>query len=134
MTPILRHHEKMHTRFAMSGAGNTPLDSALWWTVQELHPMRESRKMILIITDGQSDNPQLAQTAITEARRLGLEVYGIGIANASILSLLPDTSIVINSRRASRRSGALRQVSTLPHRRSGRERSFHVPHGGYWVE
>ena len=97
VTPILRHHEKMHTRFAMSGAGNTPLDSALWWTVQELHPMRESRKMILIITDGQSDNPQLAQTAITEARRLGLEVYGIGIANASILSLLPDTSSVINS-------------------------------------
>lgn len=97
VTPVLRHGEKMHTRFAMSGAGNTPLDSALWWTVQELHPMPESRKMILIITDGQPDNPQLAQTAITEARKLGLEVYGIGIANASILSLLPDTSSVINS-------------------------------------
>lgn len=97
VTPILRHHEKMHTRFAMSGAGNTPLDSALWWTMQQLHPMPESRKMILIITDGQPDNSQLAQTAITEARKLGLEVYGIGIANASILSLLPDTSSVINS-------------------------------------
>lgn len=97
VTPILRHHEKMHTRFAMSGAGNTPLDSALWWTMQQLHPMPESRKMILIITDGQPDNPQLAQTAITEARKFGLEVYGIGIANASILSLLPDTSSVINS-------------------------------------
>ena len=97
VTPILRHHEKMHTRFAMSGAGNTPLDSALWWTMQQLHPMPESRKMILIITDGQPDNPQLAQPAIPEARKLGLEVYGIGIANASILSLLPDTSSVINS-------------------------------------
>lgn len=96
VTPILRHHEKMHTRFAMSGAGNTPLDSALWWTMQQLHPMPEPRKMILIITDGQPDDSQLAQTAITEARKLGLEVYGIGIANASILSLLPDTSSVIN--------------------------------------
>ncbi len=97
VTPILRHHEKMHTRFAMSGAGNTPLDSALWWTMQQLHPMPESRKMILIITDGQPDDSQLAQTAIAEARKFGLEVYGIGIANASILSLLPDTSSVINS-------------------------------------
>lgn len=97
VTPILRHGEKMHTRFAMSGAGNTPLDSALWWTMQQLHPMPEHRKMILIITDGHPDNSQLAQTAITEARKLGLEVYGIGIANASILSLLPDTSSVINS-------------------------------------
>lgn len=97
VTPILRHGEKMHTRFAMSGAGNTPLDSALWWTMQQLHPMPEPRKMILIITDGHPDNSQLAQTAITEARKLGLEVYGIGIANASILSLLPDTSSVINN-------------------------------------
>lgn len=97
VTPILRHGEKMHTRFAMSGAGNTPLDSALWWTMQQLHPMPEPRKMILIITDGQPDNSQLAKTAISEAVKLGQEVYGIGIANASILSLLPDTSSVINS-------------------------------------
>lgn len=96
VTPILRHGEKMHTRFAMSGAGNTPLDSALWWALQQLHPMPEPRKMILIITDGQPDNSQLAKTAINEAGKLGVEVYGIGIANASILSLLPDTSSVIN--------------------------------------
>lgn len=97
VTPILRHNEKMHTRFAMSGAGNTPLDSALWWTMQQLHPMPEPRKMILIITDGQPDNSQLAKTAINEAVKLGQEVYGIGIANASILSLLPNTSAVINN-------------------------------------
>ena len=97
VTPILRHGEKMHTRFAMSGAGNTPLDSALWWALQQLHPMPEPRKMILIITDGQPDDSQLAKTAISEAGKLGVEVYGIGIANASILSLLPDTSSVINS-------------------------------------
>lgn len=53
--------------------------------------------MILIITDGQPDNSQLAKTAISEAVKLGQEVYGIGIANASILSLLPNTSAVINS-------------------------------------
>ena len=52
VAPILRHGGKMHTRFAMSGAGNTPLDSALWWTMQQLHPMPEPRKIILIITDG----------------------------------------------------------------------------------
>lgn len=97
VTPILRHGEKMHTRFAMSGAGSTPLDAALWWTIQQLHPMPEPRKMILIITDGCPDDSQLAKTAITEAVKLGLEVYGIGIVNTAILSLLPDTSSVINS-------------------------------------
>lgn len=53
--------------------------------------------MILIITDGCPDDSQLAKTAITEAVKLGLEVYGIGIVNTAILSLLPDTSSVINS-------------------------------------
>lgn len=97
VTPILRHGEKMHTRFAMSGVGSTPLDAALWWTMQQLYPMPESRKMILIITDGCPDDSQLAKAAITEAVKLGLEVYGIGIVNTSILSLLPNTSSVINS-------------------------------------
>lgn len=97
VTPILRHGEKMHTKFTMSGAGNTPLDSALWWALQQLHPMPEPRKIILIITDGQPDDSQLAKTAINEAGKFGVEVYGIGIANASILSLLPDTSSVINN-------------------------------------
>ena len=97
VTPILRHREKIHTRFAMSGVGSTPLDAALWWTMQQLHPMPEPRKMILIITDGCPDDSQLAKTAITEAVKLGLEVYGIGIVNTAILSLLPDTSSVINS-------------------------------------
>ena len=44
-------------------------------------------------------------------------------------AIFSDCGSAASARRASRRSGALRQVSTLPHRRSGRERSFHVPHG-----
>ena len=89
VAPILGHKEKMHTAFGMTANGNTPMDSALWWVLQQMYPMPEPRKLILLITDGAPDSKPLALEAIAEVRRFHFEVYGIGIADASIQSLLP---------------------------------------------
>lgn len=96
VTPILRHGEKMHTRFNMTAHGDTPMDAALWWTLQQLYPMPESRKIILVITDGRPDSTELTLAAIRSIREFGFELYGIGIANPFIQNLLPgkDSKII----------------------------------------
>lgn len=96
VTPILRHSEKMHTRFSMTAHGDTPMDAALWWTLQQLYPMPEPRKIILVITDGRPDSVELTLAAIRSVREFGYEIYGIGIANPFIQNLLPgkDSQII----------------------------------------
>lgn len=89
VAPILRHNEKMHAAFGMAANGNTPMDSALWWTLQQMFPMPEPRKVILLLTDGSPDSKTLALDAIAEVRRFRFEIYGIGIADTTIQSLLP---------------------------------------------
>lgn len=90
VSPILKHNQKMHTRFSLRAGGGTPMDAALWWTLQQLHLLPEPRKMILLITDGDPDDQDAAKEAIKTATALGVELYGIGIHSLSVTNLLPD--------------------------------------------
>ncbi|WP_157917380.1 hypothetical protein [Pseudodesulfovibrio profundus] len=94
--PILRHGERLHANFDMSATGFTPLGEALWWVLQQVQPLHESRKIILILTDGDPDSFNLALDAIESGRRFGVEIYGLGIMSEAISKLLPDHSRTIN--------------------------------------
>ena len=59
-------------------------------------PLKEQRKMILVITDGMPDNLLAANSAHRRAQKLGFEVYGLGIQDEHITFLLPHTSKVVN--------------------------------------
>jgi nitric oxide reductase activation protein len=93
--PLLKHKEKLHGRMRMTAAGGTPLDSALWWVIQRMHTLSEERKIILIITDGRPDNESETVKAIRTARQAGMEIYGIGIADAAIMLLLPENGMIV---------------------------------------
>jgi len=86
----------MHGNFALSATGCTPLGEALWWTLQQIVPLPESRKLVLILTDGDPDSFNLALDAIEGGRRFGVEIYGLGITSEAITKLLPDHSRPIN--------------------------------------
>lgn len=90
VSPILRHNQKMHTRFSMNAGGGTPMDAALYWVMQQICPLPEPRKIILCITDGDPDDHDAAREAIKSATTLGLELYGIGIQTLAITNLLPE--------------------------------------------
>jgi nitric oxide reductase activation protein len=90
VSPLLRHGEKMHSRFLFKADGNTPLDAALWWVLRQMQPLPEKRKLILLITDGIPDSIEAAQFVIKTALNLGYELYGIGILNKSLVKLLPE--------------------------------------------
>lgn len=97
VAPILLHGQKLHNQFSIGTGGSTPMDTALWWVLQQLHPMTEPRKMVLLITDGEPDEQEPTLTAIRVIKGFGLEVYGIVIKTMSIQTLLPGRgSKVIN--------------------------------------
>jgi cobalamin biosynthesis protein CobT len=97
VSPVLRHNEPMHRKFQLRAIGTTPLAEALWWVLQEMSPLTESRKLVFIITDGEPDSREAAKTAIEEALRIGVEIYGLGINTDSILDILQDRSTVITN-------------------------------------
>ncbi|WP_419788113.1 hypothetical protein [Pseudodesulfovibrio sp.] len=110
--PILRHGERMHPNFGVNATGCTPLGEALWWTLQQIQPLTESRKIVLILTDGDPDSFNLAHDAIEGGRRFGVEIYGLGITSEAITKLLPNHSRAINelSELASAMFGMLRSA------------------------
>lgn len=95
VVPLLKHGQKAQAFHNVDAKGQTPLGEALWWALQRLVPLREDRKIVLIITDGAPDNPATAREAIRSARHLGIEVFGLGIDAAAITSLLPGRGIDI---------------------------------------
>jgi len=94
--PIMRHGQLVPDLFDIRASGGTPLAGALWWVLQTMLPLKEQRKMILVITDGMPDNPLAANNAIGVAQKLGFEVYGLGIRDEHITRLLQHTSKVVN--------------------------------------
>jgi cobalamin biosynthesis protein CobT len=94
--PILAHGERMHTDFAVQATGCTPLGESLWWVLQRIHSLSESRKIVLILTDGDPDSFNVALEAIEDGRRFGVEIYGLGIMSEAITKLLPHHSRTIN--------------------------------------
>jgi len=94
--PILRHGQAVPDLFDIRASGGTPLAGALWWVLQTMLPLIEQRKMILVITDGMPNNPLAANNAIGVAKKLGFEIFGLGIRDEHITHLLPHTSKVVN--------------------------------------
>lgn len=79
----------------MNATGNTPMGEALWYVMQKMIPLKENRKMILIVTDGQASNATSAEKAIENGKQFGFEFYGIGIVDRYIEQLLPDSNCII---------------------------------------
>jgi len=97
VAPIIAHGKKVHIGLDLTPAGGTPMGEALWWVMQDMLPLSERRKIILVVTDGEPDSVDCAVQAIEQGSRAGFEIYGIGITSPGINMLLSGRSVVVNS-------------------------------------
>lgn len=97
VAPIVRHGQKVHSRFQISSSGSTPMGESLWWVLQEMITLKEKRKLILIITDGDPDSKENTLEVIKTGQCMDMEFYGVGIDAPAICGILPESSININS-------------------------------------
>ncbi len=59
--------------------------------------VKENRKIILVVTDGEPDSMMSATQALDQGRRAGFEIYGLGIVSQSVSDLMPSKSKVVSS-------------------------------------
>jgi hypothetical protein len=96
--PMVDFGEKPdHSRFNISGSGGTRLGHALWWAWGELCLRRETRKICIAFSDGDTGDGPVTQAAIKRMRESGIEVIGIGIQDSSIKQYLPDNHRIIKN-------------------------------------
>lgn len=96
--PMVGFGEKPdHSRFNITGSGGTRLGHALWWAWGELCLRRETRKICIAFSDGDTGDGPVTQAAIKRMRESGIEVIGIGIQDSSIKQYLPDNYRIIKS-------------------------------------
>ncbi len=93
--PIMRHGAPPPRYLDMGTHGGTPLAPALWRVMQVMLPLKEERKLILVVTDGEPDSLEASTVALDTAKKAGFEVYGIGVRNGCIARLLPNSSRVV---------------------------------------
>ena len=97
VSTVITHGQKVHASLDLAPAGGTPMGEALWWVMQNMLPLSERRKLILVVTDGEPDSLECATQAIEQGEKAGFEIYGIGITSPGINVLLPGRSAVVNS-------------------------------------
>lgn len=93
---LLEHGKRFSGRLGLIAEGSTPLAQALWRMLKEMLYLQEKRRLILLVTDGVPDSIAAANNAIALCRKMGFEIYGIGIQSSCIKMLLPGYSTSID--------------------------------------
>jgi len=86
---------------SIRGSGLTPLGEAMQIAARRLYARRESRRILLVLTDGKAGCESGAQTAVRHAKEVarramkaGLELVGVGILDANLCEIIPNTIVI----------------------------------------
>jgi nitric oxide reductase activation protein len=74
--------------------GGTPAAPAWRRAVGSLVKRPETRKILVVVTDGQTNNDASAKQVLDTARSWGIETYGIGLQSSDIRRLFPENARV----------------------------------------
>ena len=80
--------------FNIGSSGGTPMAEALLWAGMILTHRPERRKIVIPMTDGSPDDIGKSRKAVERLKSCGIEVYGIGILDSSILNWLRESSVI----------------------------------------
>ena len=80
--------------FNIGSSGGTPMAEALLWAGMILTHRPERRKIVIPMTDGSPDDIGTTRKAVERLKSCGIEVYGIGILDSSILNWLRESSVI----------------------------------------
>lgn len=77
---------------------STPLDEGVTMGIAALSTSRRQKKVLMVVTDGQPDDPVLAQAAIEHALLLDIEVFAIGILLPDVAEIFPKYCVISDVR------------------------------------
>lgn len=91
---------KCKARFgAYTATGGTPLSDGIQYALRALNERTERYRVVLVLTDGVPNCPEVVRRQIRVAREAGIHVVGVGICGAedSVPDLFTDHHIVVPS-------------------------------------
>lgn len=91
---VVRHGQKVRPnagRFDFQPLGTTPMAEGIWYAAFELSKVREPRKLLLVITDGDPDDCGACLEVIARCEAGGIKCLGIGIGHTSVARLFTRT-------------------------------------------
>ncbi len=94
---LLDHGQRVKQRsgaFSLRADGSTPMTEAIWYAAAALLRCRETRKVLMVITDGQPDELVSTLSILQRCRDSGIETVGIGLG-INVSHLFP-VAITIN--------------------------------------
>jgi cobalamin biosynthesis protein CobT len=65
--------------FVQAARGGTPMAQALWYAAADLLACREERRLLVVLTDGEPNDPPEALRLLALCRQAGIETVGVGI-------------------------------------------------------
>ena len=84
-------------QFDVSANGGTPVHEALYWAGMHLCQRKEERKIVIIMTDGESADDDLSRRAVSRLREAGIEIFGLGICDKDIQNWLNNDPKIIKT-------------------------------------
>ena len=81
-------------RFVVDVDGCTPLGGAMLAVAPELARRQEQRKMLIVATDGDPDDPERVKQLVKLYAQSGVEVVGVGIQSDAVRGLFPSWTVI----------------------------------------
>ena len=83
IVPVLNHGQRItpNTNWGFIPYGNTPLAEGIYYAWSELMSQPEERRIMILLTDGEADNPATASEMVALCKRSGVEIVGLSIGS-----------------------------------------------------
>jgi Mg-chelatase subunit ChlD len=99
VVPLTRFGQSVRAttkHYSLGATGGTPLTEALYWAACQLLAQPEPRKIILVATDGDPNDPASTKFAIRRLEAEGIELLGLGIQHEGVRSLFGTHAVIQN--------------------------------------
>ena len=73
-----------HHAYALNPAGGTPIHTALWYARAALLQRLETRKVVLLLTDGEPNCPNSTRVATQQCQKNSIEIIALGILTDAV--------------------------------------------------
>lgn len=81
-------------RMGLGVSGGTPMGAAMYWAARKLARRPEPRKILMVMTDGVPDDPREVRAANAALEAMGVEVFGVGIAEHRVANHFDNVCVV----------------------------------------
>lgn len=95
--PMLKHGERLMSKIGLipaKPAGGTPLAEAMWYAAFQLSKVRNDRKIIVVVTDGEPNDSTKTKHIVDLCRNAAIEMIAVGVGSDAVKDYFEDCVVI----------------------------------------